>query len=257
MAKHQNWLPKQYGAWAMLIAPLIIGLAIAPSRPIWIWPLVLAWLAGYLTFFEFGRWIKSPSARRGAFTLPLLTYGTVTVCAGIAMIILGGAPVLWWGFVFALPLSLALWQTVIGKERSTLSGCASVTASALIIPVLNFQTPANAWYTSIQDPSVILMTLLVALYFIGTVVHVKANIREYGQLAARNRSVTWHAVFLGLVLFLATLGYVSLWWIGLFTVGLGRTFWMTQPGAKYQAIQIGMLEMFLTLATVLIAVFSR
>lgn len=257
MARDKGWLPRQHGAWAMLIAPLVIGLGIAPSHPSWVWPLVLAWLAGYLTFFAFGRWVKAPASRRKDLVKPLFAFGASSASAGGVMIALGGAPVLWWGLVFALPLSLALWQTVIGKERSILSGAAAVTASALIIPVLVFHTPGNFWSQSIHDPGVIFITLMVALYFIGTVVHVKANIRERGQLAARNRSVVWHATFLGFVLFLAALQLVSPWWILLFTLALGRTYWMTKPGSQYKPIQIGMLEMFLTLAVILISIFSR
>ena len=241
----------------MLIAPVLIGIGLANNYPHWIWPLIFAWLTGYLTFFAFGRWAKAPAARRPDLIKPLLTFGALTLLAGSVLIFLGGAPVLWWGPVFAIPLSITLWQTMIGQERSILSGCAAVGAATLIIPVLVFHSPMRAFRESIHDPDVVFSTLMVALYFIGTVVHVKANIRERGQLAARNRSVVWHAVFLGFVLFLAALQIVNPWWIAVFTLALARTYWMTRSGSRYQAIQIGLVEVFLTLAVVLIAIVSR
>ena len=254
------WFPRQHGAWAMLLTPLIIGAGLRARTPdglpLWFWFMALAWLMGYLTFFAAGRWLKAPAARRAGLQGPLIGFGAATAVTGVAMALTGGLPVAWWAPVFALPLAITGWQTAIGRERSVLSGVASVLAAALMIPVAVYTTPQAAWAAAKVDPSILWITILTATYFAGTVPHVKALIRERGQAAARKRTIIVHLVFLIASIVVSVLGLASMGWPGIFAIALARTMNMTRPGAHYKPLQIGLVEIGLTVAIIALALLT-
>ncbi|WIM72129.1 YwiC-like family protein [Corynebacterium suedekumii] len=141
------WVPNQHGAWAMLVSPAVLGLvsglvtwnreAEAGWTPAVVFPAVLvAWFFGYFAFFAFGLAAKARNPRRRAHYLtPVYVYGTVAL-AGIAVALLLQPALIWWAAPFALLVAVAVWETIQGRSRSTLSGVSTTIASALLFPAL-------------------------------------------------------------------------------------------------------------------------
>ena len=94
--------------------------------------------------------------------------------------------------LFLLTL-LTLWQAKIGKERSLLSGIATVLLASLMLPIA-YQVKNNDLPTHI-----IWLTVIVFLYFAGTVLYIKTNIRERKSLKYFYFSMSFHAIALMIV----------------------------------------------------------
>lgn len=259
MSKHQGWIPKQHGAWAMLIVPLIIGLVLrarlAPLE-IWLIPLVVAVFTGYFGFNVLSLQLKAAPRRRAAYRVPNLVYGAATGLLAIAVLLLGGWPIVAW-LPVALPLAaLAIWLAAQRQDRAVASGFATVALAIGVGLAIRFPTPAELfadWPAALPDALV-----FVALfgYFFGTVWHVKALIRERGQRPARLRALGWHGAMVLLATLAAAAGWLSVWWIAFFVVATARTWYLTRPelAGRFKPLQIGVLEIILSVFITIIAV---
>lgn len=259
MSKAQGWVPKQHGAWAMLIVPFVAGAMLrsrVASLDAWLLPLAAAELAAYLCFNSLTLWLRAAPARRGNYVRPLVVYAAITAVFGLASLLLGGWPILGW-LPIAVPLGgLAVWLAAQRKDRAVLSGLATVAMASGMGLVVRFITPGAIlaeWPASRPDAAV--MGALFG-YFFGTVWHVKALIRERGQRSSRLRSLAWHGLTIFIALGGALIGWTSWWWIIFFAIALARTWWMTQPklAGQLKPLQIGVVEIVLSLIALLIAV---
>lgn len=202
------WKPNQHGAWAMLIVPAVVGTisgAVAAVQTpgnldaAWIIPAILvAWFFGYFAFFAFGLAVKARNpSRRKAYLQPVYVYGVISL-VGIIIALLSAPYLLWWALGFGPLIGIAVFETVRGRARSTISGVSTTIASALLLAVL---THVGAGSVS---PEVWVATVFLALYFSGTIPYVKTMIREKGNSSYLRGSIIFHAVevllFLGVVL---------------------------------------------------------
>lgn len=251
--RKKGWVPDQHGAWAMLFVPLVVGLVLRwrmpGGLPGWAGPLAVTWLVGYFCFNASGLWLKAAARRRSVYLPPLLSYGTITGLAGLATLLLGGWPLLWWLAVYLPLLGYALWLTSRRHDRALASGLCTVLAACLLAWILPFTTPQAVWRRGLDE----LTWLAPALfgYFFGTVFVVKTLIRERGKRGWVWASVAWHALW--------TLAAVALWRLGagspgwpLFFAGCTVKAWALPwfgplRGRTIRPAQVGALEVVLSI----------
>ena len=213
------WVPNQHGAWAMLLAPLLVGAVIAlgydgPSQVHHrsaIIPIAIAWVIGYFCFFAFGLWFKARSATRKArYARPMLLYGGIAAVAGL-IALLRYPGLAWWGLAFLPLIAVAVSEVTRRRQRSLTSGIATTLASAMMLLVMTstgefaplpwflFNIPAGLW----------VLWLATALYYVGTIFYVKTMIREKDNAPFESLSRKYHAIAFTLTALAALAALIS------------------------------------------------
>ncbi len=188
-----GWVPNQHGAWAMLIAPLLVG-SIA-GGPTWVHlPLATFWIVGYFAFFATSLWLKA--RRRPRYWPPVRVYTVTAALLGLVVAALEPR-LLWWVPAFAVPLGVGLGAAAARQDRELLAGLTTVIGSCLMTVVAY-----NAGTGTLDARGWALATVL-GLYFLGTVFYVKSAIRERNNAAFLALSVGFHLVAAGLVTWLS------------------------------------------------------
>ena len=248
-----GWLPNQHGAWAMLVVPFAAGTILtwrAGTLGAYVIPMFATWMLGYFAFHAASGWLKSPPARRHRWLPALAVYSTAALAAGIVTVWLAGPPTLWWLTAFAIPLAVALWLASRRKERHLAGGLLTTLLASLMVLVARFPDPL----TMLDDPALPQAAILAAImfgYFGGTVLHVKAMIRERNSLAWRNTSIAWHAAWTVALATSAILGQSSRAWPVFFLAATIRA-WALPTIAERRAIRpltIGLIEICLSAAS--------
>jgi hypothetical protein len=225
----RRFLPPQHGAWAMLLLPWLAGTIIAGFR--WLHALLLlAGLTGYLTSYYALLAVKTRRPARVA--TQLWVYGTPTVVAAAVVLALV-PPLLWYAPAYALLLAVNATFAARRDDRALLNDLASVTQSCLMVFVC--ATVAGA-----PPGRVVVAFAALTTYFVGTVLHVKALIRQRGNVRYRWLSGTYHL--------LAVLGAT---WLGgalvvVFALLAVRA-WVL-PGRHLTPARIGVIEIVASLA---------
>ncbi len=249
----RGWVPNHHGAWAMLILPYLMGLVWAVKagdfKPA-LGLLGLVWIIGYFAFFATVTWLKSnfkPRYRRA-----VATYGGIVVVLGVVLLVL--MPRWWsWGLVFGPLTGLGLWLAWRRRERSLLSGFATVSAASLLPLVMGSEGPL-----ALGGLPVLLGLSLVCLgYFFGTVFYVKTNVRERGHVAYIIYSVAWHVAFT--VLFAVTGFGLPRWWLVAFFAACTLRAALVpllgpMRGRRVTTKQLGYTEVIVTMVLVAILV---
>jgi hypothetical protein len=157
------YIPKQHGAWAMLILPLLFG--VIASAPAWRHALLFAaWLLAYLFAHAALQWIRTK--RRAAWLGPIRLYGGLLLPAGAALLVL--EPELIPLLPAAVPLVLVnLYYAKRNRERAFLNDLAAVVLFSLM-------TFAAFRVGDGTDPALAFeLFALSVLYFTGTIFYVK------------------------------------------------------------------------------------
>ena len=234
-----GWVPNQHGAWAMLAAPALAG--IISSGPTLAQVVLTAfWFSGYLAFQATGLWLKS--RRKSRWWPPVRTYGVLAAGLGLITVVLDPGLVRWVP-LFLVPAALGLFAYARRDDRSLLSGVTTTAAACLFAPVAHDAGQHQDW------PRIWLLTLVLALYFIGTVLYVKTMIRERESAGYRLGSITYHVAAL---LIVAAAGH---WWLaGVFAVLLLRA--AVLPRLTLSPKQVGIIETVLTVAVLAVALLT-
>jgi hypothetical protein len=170
----------------MLAAPLLVGIIAGGFAWVHV-PLAALWFVGYFAFNATALWLKS--GRRVDRLPPVRTYGLVTAALGIVVAVAQPA-LLWWLPAFVVSLGIGLAAAAARRERNLPAGLTTVFAASLMAAVAYSAGPAAAaglrrgW----------LLSLVMLLYFAGTVFFVKSAIRERGNDRFRWLSVGFHIV---------------------------------------------------------------
>lgn len=175
-------MPRQHGAWAMLLLPVLLG--VAASRPN-AWHLVLAGaaLAGYLASTTLQTW--SRTRRPPAYRAPLVVYGTAFATLGLLLVI--AFPALLAILVVVGPTSLIVFRGAQPGTRRDLVNSLTQVVQALVL------VPAAAWVSGEFDPPrVLAFTLVAAGYLFGTVLMVRSVLRERSNWAFAAGSAAYH-----------------------------------------------------------------
>jgi hypothetical protein len=261
--KHSpGWVPNQHGAWAMLIAPYVVGLVatIAAGRFGGADVVLFAlWIVGYFAFYATSLWLKS--RRKPRYLPPARAYALVA--AGLGLVTLGLDISIWsWLIPFAPVLLLGLYLAYQRDDRSVASGITTV-AAACLMPAVVYTEGFFDFIRGLGTPGYDVIAVICAAcfgYFFGTVLYVKTMIRERGHVGYVVASVVWHAVCVVLAVVLAIAGnwLVAPWvgWslAGFFLVMTARSLAMPllwpMRGKVLRAGMLGIGELFATLALV-------
>lgn len=219
----RKWLTPQHGVWPMLLLPYVVGVVVAgPSW--WQLPLLVAWLAGYL--FSYHALVAVKARRFARARAQLVTYGTLTVIPGVALL-LAFPSLLWFAPAYVLLLGVNATYASRRRERAVVNDLASVLLCVLVAPMA-------AVVAGVAVSAVAPATLLVLLYLVGTVPYVKTMIRERGERAYYVGSVAYHAAALAAAGWLALPMAVPFGWY------LARAAWLPRVGLVPK--RVGMIE---------------
>jgi len=194
------WLPRQHGAWAMLLVPLLLG--VAASRPN-AWQLVLAGAAitGYLTSATLQAW--SRARRPPEYRSPIVAYGAAFAVLGALLV--AAFPRLLLSLVVVVPTALVVFQGARPATGRDLANSFAQVAQALVL------VPAAAYVSGEVDVErVVVYTAVAAAYLVGTVLVVRSVIRERGNDTFVALSVSFHLVVTALAIWLLPGGYALL-----------------------------------------------
>lgn len=198
-ARHA-WLPRQHGAWAMLLVPLLLGVAASRASS---WHVVLAGaaLSGYLASASAQAWARA--RRSPAYRAPMAVYGGLFAVLGITLVL--AFPALLAAVLVAGPATLVVLGGARPGTRRDLANSLAQVAQALVL------VPAAALVSgAVEAGPVVSATVIAAGYLVGTVLVVRSVLRERGNEAFAGLSVGFHAVLAGLAVLLLPAGYVVL-----------------------------------------------
>lgn len=277
----RGWVPDQHGAWPMAVVPGVVGALGSHPRGIHVL-LVVAWVAGFLLFHVATLWIASP--RRARYTPALVTWGASAAVAGGGLLALAPALV-WWAPVFAPLVLVALVEALRRRTRSLASRVSTVLASCLTCAVAHdlgtgtvrgaggwggvwapgsVSAPAQPgssaqWWPWWEGAATVpgsgwghawIVTGVLAVYFLGTVPHVRALIRGRGNPAWVAGSLVWHVLGLLAVGAAARVGGVSWWVVAVWGLVLLRAVAIPLDQARrgpWRPLAIGLTEMVVCL----------
>ena len=124
------WVPNYHGAWAMIIAPPLLGISLGGFT----WRhllLLVAWWVGFFAFFAAAKWLRARN--RSRFTPALVTYGTVTALATLVLLSLTW-PLTVWACAYLPLIAATAYLTVTGRERSLLNDIVTIVAAGMTAP---------------------------------------------------------------------------------------------------------------------------
>jgi len=175
-------MPREHGSWAMLIVPLLIGLAVAPawhSRAIGV---IVAALGMFLARFPLATLVKT-RRRQGGDRAMLgvwsAIYGGLTALSGGWLIVVQG--LVWlapFGVLSGLLLVFHLWLVARRQELSLVGELIGIGGLALGAPLAYYAASGHL------DRSAAMLWLVNALYFGGTVFYIRLKVRQQPRLPA-------------------------------------------------------------------------
>jgi hypothetical protein len=194
--------PPQHGAWAFLIVPAVIVTFLGAGN--WIGLLFfLAWVSGYPVSYFLGRALIS-RIRKGTWTKKarkelehLLPWLVINAIATITLISLRP-----WIISFGI-LVVALWSFSVylswaGRERGIINDLLLI-GLASTAPILMYQAAVNhASLRSLPHP-IWIAAMMSLLFFAGSVLHVKALIRESKNPKWHYGSIIYHGAAIGII----------------------------------------------------------
>lgn len=205
-----GWVPNQHGAWAMLLAPLVVGAV--HGGPGWVHLLLLvAWVVAYLAFYAAGLWLRA--RLRPRYRPPVVAYGTATAVLGVGLITLEPA-VATWGLVYAPLLATSLVFSWRRRDRALGNDLVTVLAACLMAVVAyglgtragagdgvllggaggGLATGPGGVLPGAASASAWAIAAVLLAYFFGTVLYVKTMIRERANRRMYLASVSHHVV---------------------------------------------------------------
>jgi hypothetical protein len=196
-------LPREHGAWAILIGPILVGLLGAPVfSPAAAALFVLGALAAFLVRAPLQALLARPSDRGAQGWLAF--YTALTLGAFVPLILLIGC---WKLLFFAVPTGLLLAENLTanksGRRFSAFNEGAGVLGLCLGAPAAyyaaSFQLDARAWS----------LWLLCSAFFLGPIFYVKMAALQHRAVAdksaltalalMRRRSMAYHGLALAAV----------------------------------------------------------
>ena len=248
-----TWVPRQHGAWAMLIAPGVTGLIVGGFS--WRGPVTLvAWLVAFGAYASLGQMLKVPPARRARWWPPLVVYGTAAVV--LAGVVVVSAPALLrWAPCFVVLFGTSLVCQLRRAERSWLNDLVTQLAAGLMTVIVAglppVGSPPSGWLPPGADNATAWRAAgMVFAYFFGTVFYVKTMLRERGRASTYAASLAYHAL-------IAAAG----WWLGPLAGAVGlvllaRAALVPRAWPRAQAKTIGLGEFAATVVVVAATVLT-
>ncbi|HYO41990.1 MAG TPA: YwiC-like family protein [Candidatus Limnocylindrales bacterium] len=200
IAGHRLWIPRQHGAWAMLLLPVLLGVAASTPHT---WQLAVAGvaLAAYLGSATAQTW--SRTRRPPEYRLPIAVYGSVA--AVLAVLLLARYPELAVAGLVVVPTGIIVFRGAQpGTRRDLANSLLQVVQSLVLVPV-------TAWVSGDWDlPRVLAYTGVAAGYQLGVVLVVRSVLRERGNGAFAGLSAGFHLALVAVAAIWLPLPYVLL-----------------------------------------------
>ena len=213
-------IPPQHGAWAFLAIPLVIGFLTLGVTPRAI-AFAVAWIAAYPTSY-YGTQALAARIRRGRWSVRAqaelrraLPWAAIAALAAIPVVIAQPRVVIA-GAGLALIWLASTWLTSRGHERG-------IANDLLLVVMAASATPLLSWVmTGDVSPETWRIALVLLVFFTGSVLHVKALIREADDPRWHRASIAFHVLALAVAL-------LSPWLLIAFVPALIRTIVMRPP----------------------------
>lgn len=244
-AGHRPWVPRQHGAWAMLLLPVLLGVAASRPDP---WQLAVAGaaLAAYLASATAQVWARS--RRPSEYRLPITIYATIAAALGIVLV--AAFPALLLAGIVVVPAALIVFRGAQPGTRRDLANSLAQVAQALVL------VPITAWVSGAWDPArVAAYTLVAAGYLLGSVLLVRSVLRERGNNGFLALSIAFHGALLGLAAIALPLPYaVVAAGLAARAVALPLVQRRAAGGPRpLRPIHVGIVEIVASLAVVLVS----
>jgi len=181
-SRRAPWVPRQHGAWAMLLLPLLVGVAASRPDP---WQLVLAGaaLTGYLGSAAGQAWARA--RRPPAYLVPMAVYGGAFAALGLGLTL--AFPNLLLGLVVIVPAAVVvLGGARPGTPRDLANGFAQVAQALVLVPAAAFVSG------DFELAGVVPATAVAGGYLVGTVLTVRSVLRERGNAGFAVLSIGFH-----------------------------------------------------------------
>jgi hypothetical protein len=261
-SRYRPPFPREHGAWAMLIAPLITGIGAARIFNLDTLLLALCAFGFFLLRLPLMLAIKSRALDTHAHALRWSAiYAAFTAAFGVLLLLSSRLEALvplgaMGGFILIIYLALAARRA----EMSLLGEWLGIAGLALSAPA------AYLVGTQVLDWTALGLYVLNVFYFGGTVVYVKFKVREQPRTAPTNWveklwagrvSIAYHAIVFGWIGLFVALGWMPAFVSLAFILPLGKVLGgvLTKP-ARLNIKRIGFIELGFTLAFLLIVVIA-
>lgn len=239
------WLPRQHGAWAMLLVPFLLGVA-ASGPDAWQLVMAIAALTGYLTSATLQAWARA--RRPPEYRAPIRVYGTIFVVTGLILIAV--FPPLVLSLLVVIPAAIIVFQGARPGTRRDLANSLAQVAQVLVL------VPATAYVSGSFDADrVVAYTAVAAAYLVGTVLVVRSVLRERGNTAFVTVSVGFHAVVTTIAVVLYPSAYAFLA-AGLTVRAIALPAVqrrVASEGRTLRPIHVGMVEIAASIAVVVVS----
>jgi hypothetical protein len=196
---HHRWLPREHGGWAMLLLPLLLGIAASRFDS---WQLVLAAsaLSGYIASATAQARARARGQRAVAYRAPL-TVWTIAFVA-LALVLVEIFPVLLASLVVLVPSAAVVFAGARPGRRRGLTNSLAQVAQALVL------VPAAAVVSGAFDPDAVwIATGVAGAYLVGSVLVVRSVLAERSNASFALASGGFHVVVVALAVWLLPLAY--------------------------------------------------
>lgn len=182
----KGYLPKQHGAWAMLLIPFLSGMF--AGQPKWTHALLFAgWLLVYLFSFPMLQLIRTK--KKQIYAKPVQFYAALLAPVAAGLLISEPGLVAW--IPLFIPLFLVnCWFARRNRERAFLNDLAAVIQFCFMVFVAYDIGGGNDWLLATE------LFGLNVLYFTGTIFFVKTIIREKNNPRFYQLSIGYHVLLM-------------------------------------------------------------
>jgi hypothetical protein len=198
--------PPQHGAWAFLIVPAVIVSFLGAGN--WIGLLFfLVWVSGYPVSYFLGRALIA-RIRKGTWTTKarkelgyLLPWLIINGVASFTLVIVRPW-IISYGILVVALWSVSVYLSWAGLERGIINDLLLI-GLASMAPIMMYQAAVNHSSLRGLPHSIWISAVMSLLFFVGSVLHVKALIREAKNPKWHYGSIFFHATLFALLLVFA------------------------------------------------------
>ncbi|WP_439873554.1 YwiC-like family protein [Bacillus mycoides] len=217
-------IPKQHGAWAMLVIPFLLSIILGKPT-IYHIPLFLAWFFIYLATYPFLMYIRQ--RRKKELLHNAMVYSIIALVFGMISLLYEWRILLF--AVLMIPLFIVnMYYTRQKNERALLNDICAIIVFCI--------GGLISYYFSMKqiDKTAVFIALISFLYFLGSTFYVKTMIREKNN--PKYRLISWgYHIVLTVIVFA-----INPWCSLIFVPSVIRA--IILYGKKISILKVGVLE---------------
>ncbi|MDA2101814.1 YwiC-like family protein [Bacillus cereus] len=186
-------IPKQYGAWGMLLIPFVLGILTGK----WTWyhiPLFLAWFFVYLATYPLLMYVKQPRKKYYLYYF-FLYFGEACICTAIALSY--EWRIVYFSIIMLPFFCINIYFSSKKNERALLNDVCAILLFCIGGIISYYFTMKTV------DKNILIIATITFLYFIGSTFYVKTMIREKKNPTYRILSWWYHLLLVIVTLILS------------------------------------------------------